>query len=381
MHSAGSREPYIIFKREILSMRILFFIDSLVSGGKERRLTELVRTLKTQPDIEFELVVMNKNIHYQEVLNLGINIHFIIRKTKKDISVFSRFYKLCKNYRPDIIHCWDSMTAVYLVPACILLNIKLVNGMVVNSPVKQNILNKDWLRGKLTFPFSDVIVGNSNAGLDAYKAPKSKSAVIYNGFNFDRTQNLRAKEIIRREINAESGFVIGMVASFSASKDYKTYYKAAQILLAKRKDITFLAIGKRTDSQESIDLIDNKYIEHFRLLGELSGIESFVNCMDICVLSTFTEGVSNSILEYMALGKPVVATSGGGTNEIVIDKVTGHLISPSDPEELALKLEVLLNDADECGRMGLAGKERIIDEFSIDAMVRKYINLYYKLNA
>jgi glycosyltransferase involved in cell wall biosynthesis len=81
------------------------------------------------------------------------------------------------------------------------------------------------------------------------------------------------------------------------------------------------------------------------------------------------------------LGKPVVATAGGGTNEIVRDKVTGLLISPSDPEELALKLELLLNDADLCARMGLAGKERIIDEFSIDAMVRKYINLYYKLNA
>jgi glycosyltransferase involved in cell wall biosynthesis len=362
-------------------MKILFFIDSLVSGGKERRLTELVRTLKTQPDIDFELVVMNSNIHYQEVLNLGINIHFIIRKTKKDISVFSRFYKLCKSYRPDIIHCWDSMTAVYLVPACILLNIKLVNGMVVNSPVKQNILNKDWLRAKLTFPFSDVIVGNSNAGLSAYKAPKNKSTVIYNGFNFDRTQNLRDKEIARKEINAVSGFVIGMVASFSGSKDYKTYYKAAQILLSKRTDITFLAIGKRTDSEESRDIIDDQYIEHFRLLGELSGVESLVNIMDICVLSTFTEGVSNSILEYMALGKPVVATAGGGTNEIVRDKVTGFLISPSDPEELALKLETLLNDADLCARMGLAGKERIIDEFSIDAMVRKYINLYYNLNA
>jgi glycosyltransferase involved in cell wall biosynthesis len=130
-----------------------------------------------------------------------------------------------------------------------------------------------------------------------------------------------------------------------------------------------------------MDLIDIQYIEHFRLLGELSGVESLVNIMDICVLSTFTEGVSNSILEYMALGKPVVATAGGGTNEIVSDTVTGLLISPSDPEELALKLELLLNDTDLCARMGLAGKERIIEEFSIDAMVRKYINLYYKLNA
>ncbi|MBK8881900.1 MAG: glycosyltransferase [Bacteroidales bacterium] len=176
-------------------MKVLFFIDSLVSGGKERRLTELLRTLNTQENIDFELVVMNEKIHYKEVLELGINIHRIVRKTKKDISVFFKFYKLCREYKPDIIHCWDSMTAVYLVPICKLLKIKLVNGMVVNSPAMQNFKNKDWLRGRLTFPFSNVIVGNSKAGLLAYRAPKEKSIVINNGFNFDRTEKLIQKTL------------------------------------------------------------------------------------------------------------------------------------------------------------------------------------------
>ena len=105
-------------------------------------------------------------------------------------------------------------------------------------------------------------------------------------------------------------------------------------------------------------------------------MESFVNAMDICVLSTFTEGISNSILEYMALEKPVVATSGGGTNEIVVDNVTGFLIGPSNPEELAEKLDMLLNDADLRASMGQAGKQRVLNEFSIDKMSGKYIDLY-----
>lgn len=357
-------------------MKILFFINTLDSGGKERRLTELMRALKFKQDIEFELVVMSNDIHYKEVFDLGINIHYITRKTKKDISVFYRFYKLCRNYRPDIVHCWDSMTAVYLVPTCKLLHIKLVNGMVVDSPVKQNIFNKYWLRAKLTFPFSDIIVGNSKAGLKAYKAPKNKSIVIYNGFNFDRTENLISKKIIKKQISTDSNYLIGMVASFSEKKDFETYYRAAKFLLNSRKDITFLAIGTGTDSVESKNLIDNQYIDHFRLLGKNSGVESFINAMDICVLSTFTEGISNSILEYMALEKPVVATSGGGTNEIVMDNKTGFLINPSNPKELAEKLEILLNDADLRTNMGLAGKERVMNEFSIDQMVRKYNDLY-----
>lgn len=357
-------------------MKILFFIDSLNAGGKERRLTELMKALVIKQDIEFELVVMSNVIHYREVLNLGINIHYIKRTTKKDISVFARVYKICKNYRPDIVHCWDSMTAIYLVSACKLLHIKLVNGMVVDSPMKQNLGNKHWFRAKLTFPFSDIIVGNSKAGLLAYKAPVNKSVVIHNGFNFDRTENLIDKEIIKKQIYTDSKILIGMVASFSEHKDFKTYYRAANLVLNLRKDIVFMAIGTGTDSPAAQFLIDNRNIRNHRLLGKKSDVESFINAMDICVLATFTEGISNSILEYMAFEKPVVATSGGGTNEIVVDNKTGFLINPSNPEELAEKLEILLNDTDLRFRMGHAGKERVMNEFSIDKMARKYIELY-----
>ena len=360
-------------------MRLLFVSGTLGSGGKERRLTELMRSLKSDRDIEFELVVMSSDIHYKEVFDLGINIRFIIRKTKKDISVFSQFYKLCRDYRPDIVHCWDSMTAVYLVPACKILHIKLVNGMVINSPLKRNIFNKHWLRARLTFPFSDMIVGNSQAGLTAYRAPENKSIVIHNGFNFDRTKNLTSKEIIKRKI-AGSEYLVGMVAAFNDHKDYKTYFGAAQLLLGKRKDITFLAIGKDTESIDSENLIDKIYLDHFRLIGISSNVESFINAMDICVLSTFTEGLSNSILEYMALGKPVIATNAGGTSEIIADNETGFLINPSIPEELAEKIEILLNDRQLCITMGLAGKERVVNKFSIDQMVSKYTNLYKSLD-
>ena len=362
-------------------MKILFFIDTLAAGGKERRLTELMKALKLKQDIEFELVVMSKDIHYKEVLDLDINIHYIIRKTKKDISVLNKFYRLCRNYRPDIVHCWDSMTAIYLIPACKLLHIKLVNGMVIDSPVRQNIFNKHWLRAKLTFPFSDIIVGNSKAGLLAYKAPENKSKIIFNGFNFDRIKNLISKEVLKKQISTDSDYIIGMVGSFSENKDYKTYFRAAQLLLHTRKNITFLAAGKETDSVMSRNLIDSQYLGHFRLLGNKKGIESFINAMDICVLSTFTEGISNSILEYMALAKPVIATSGGGTNEIVIDRVTGFLIGPSDPQELAEKMELLLDNAELSAEMGSAGKERVLKEFSIDKMVTQYISLYEKILA
>jgi glycosyltransferase involved in cell wall biosynthesis len=357
-------------------MKILFFVDILDTGGKERRLAELMKAYVGIQDIEFELVVMSHEIDFRELFDLGIKIHYILRKTHKDVLVFYWFYKLCLKFKPDIVHCWDSMTAVYSVPACKMLNIKLVNGMVSNSPLKQNFLDKQYFRAKITFLFSDAIVSNSKAGLLAYKAPKRKSYVIGNAFNFNRVNNLVSKENVKIQLKIETNFIIGMLANFTNSKDYKTYFAAAVSLLKDRSDITFVAIGIATDSVDSKALIDSRYIDYFRLLGKRIDIESLINVMDICVLSTFTEGISNSILEYMALEKPVVASIGGGTNEIVVDNETGFLIKPSDPEELAQKLEILLSDADLRMRMGLAGRKQVIDKFSVEKMVKNYINLY-----
>lgn len=360
-------------------MKILFIIDCLSSGGKERRLTELLKALRSNQEIDFELITMSHDVHYKEILELKIPIHYLIRKTKKDLSIFSKLYRLCKSLNPDIIHCWDSMTAIYSAPVCKLLKIPLINGMVIDSPQKQNIFNKYWLRAKISFPFSDYIVGNSKAGITAYNAPLSKSRVIPNGFNFNRILKVTSKEKIREQSEINSKFVVGMVASFTIYKDYKTFFKAAQIILDKRKDVTFMAIGSFTDSSLAKSLIDSKNFKYFRLLGNKTGIESYINIMDVCVLSTFTEGISNSILEYMALGKPVIATSGGGTNEIIDNNKTGFLVHVSDPKDLASKIEILLEDENLRTNMGIAGKERIKDVFSIDTMLNKYTELYLSI--
>src|SRR5665647_954940 len=188
-------------------MKILFFINGIYLGGKERRLVELMKEIKLRKQFEFELVVMNPEINYREIFDLKIKIHYLIRKTKKDLSVFLKFYKICKDYKPDVIHCWDSMTAIYSIPACRLLNIKLMNGMVVDSPSKRNILNKNWLRAKLAFPFSNIIIGNSKAGLQAYNTPLKKSFVVYNGYNFNRNEHLLENKIIRENFNIQTRYI------------------------------------------------------------------------------------------------------------------------------------------------------------------------------
>jgi len=360
-------------------MKILFFINCLAAGGKERRLVELMKGLKKHPEIQFELIVMENDIHYKEVYDLGINIHFLIRKSKKDFRIFKLLYNCCKEYKPDIIHCWDSMTSIYSVPVCRLLKIKLVNGMVVDTPVKTNFFNLGQIRARVTFPFSNIVIGNSKAGLAGYKAPGKKSLCIYNGFNFERLKRVD-HSFSKESLNIASDYLVTMVGAFSDRKDYATYIAAAKMICDKRNDVTFIAIGDGVNFSSVLGKIPHQYKDRILLLGKRSNVESFIAISDICVLTTNArvhgEGISNSILEYMALGKPVIATTGGGTNEIVEYQKTGFLISSENPIALSEKIEILLNDKCLREKMGIAGRERITNMFSIEKMVDSYIKVY-----
>jgi len=359
-------------------MRILLFIDTLGSGGKERMAVELMKGLKSK-NIDFELVVFSEDIHYQEILNAGIVIHQIVRKVKKDISVFIKVFAICKKYKPNVVHCFDSMSAVFLSPVVKLLGCKFVNGLVINTPTRTEFFNKHLLRARLTFPFSNIIVGNCEAGLAAYKAPKRRSVCIHNGFDFKRVEILLPKSAVKVDLDIKTKYVVGMVASFSEYKDYSTYFAAAQLLLKKRRDITFLAIGRDTDCEQAKDFIDESNYEYFRLLGSKTNVESLINVMDVCVLSTFTEGISNAIMEYMALSKPVIATRGGGTEEILEDNITGFLVGPRNAIELSNKIERLITDEKLRLRMGEAGKRSVQNKFSIHKMVDQFILTYKEL--
>lgn len=367
-------------------VRILFFIDSLTAGGKERRLVQLMEGLHGISDIEFCLVIMSMDINYSKVFDLNIEIHYLLRKNKKDFKIFKKFYRLCKQYKPDLVHCWDSMTCIYAVPACRLLHIKLINGMVVDAPPNLRIFNKHWLRGQLTFRFSDKIVGNSQAGLKAYCTPNYKSVCIYNGIDFKRFDNLKDPDLMRDEIfnpNTRNLFIVGMVAAFEKRKDYYTIMKSALILTRQIEHIRFVFVGDGTFLKNIKGMVPDSLIKRIIFLGKRSDIESVVNIFDIGVLLTNTkvhgEGISNSIIEYMALKKPVIATRGGGTNEIVIDNQNGFVIEPGNSDQLNEKILLLMREPELANKLGEQGWKMVESKFKLEKMTNHFLKLYYDL--
>jgi len=354
-------------------MKILFFASTLGRGGLERQLVELIKGLQKFPDIESELVLTDKQIHYNEIYKTNIRIHFIERrKIKKDIRLFFEFYKIVRKYRPNVINVWDDMTAIYSIPTKILLRIPVVNCEIRSAPT---FITKGIKRHKINKLFSDMIVANSYAGLISYKESVEKCKVIYNGFDLKRIENLQLKSVIRDRFNLRTKFVVVMVARFSKAKDYNTYIQAATIVLNKNMDVSFLCIGSGDDSCMKLS-VSNNHKNNILFLGQQNDIESIVNICDICVLSTYTEGISNSILEYMALSKPVIATEGGGTKELVIDNKTGYLVPQKSPEVIAEKINYLLEKPYISKQLGENGYKNIVENFNFDKMVKEYYNIF-----
>ena len=354
-------------------MKILFFVESLRSGGKERRLVELIKGLLKHDDISMELALMEEDIHYDDIASTGIQIHYVLRKNlKRDPRVFFKFYNVVKKMKPDIIHVWGNMVAIYAIPAKVLLNIPMVNNQITDAPTD---VGTSLMGPRSTFRYSDMILANSQAGLKAYNAPLEKSSVIYNGFDFNRVSSLKEKTEVAEKFNIHTKYVVGMVASFSYKKDYNAYIKAATLVLEKNREVTFICVGSG-DATEQEQLVKEKDKNNILFLGKQQGVESIMNICDIGVLATFTEGISNSILEFMALGKPIVATGAGGCSELIAHTKNGFLLEVGNFKELANKITYLLENENERINFGNMSKKIVNDKFSITKMIDAFKTVY-----
>lgn len=125
----------------------------------------------------------------------------------------------------------------------------------------------------------------------------------------------------------------------------------------------------------------NKCGDKIKFTGFLSDVDSIIRETDIGVLCTkienHAEGISNAILEFMAHGKPVVATDTGGTPEIIENNLSGFLVKPNNPNELAEKILNLIESNDLRINMGRRGAAIVKNKFSLDVMARKFKDLYH----
>ena len=149
------------------------------------------------------------------------------------------------------------------------------------------------------------------------------------------------------------------------------------IIREKYSNVGFVCVGDGPQYNHIRQTYENNQNSNgLYYLGKQVDVESIISIFDIGVLTTYTEGISNSIMEYMALGKPVIATDGGGTKELLNNKISGYLISVGDKKDLVDKLIFLINHPSISKEMGRNGRKIIKAKFNIDLMIDKYKKLY-----
>ncbi|GHA72841.1 glycosyltransferase family 4 protein [Pontibacter akesuensis] len=364
-------------------LRILFFIGSLRSGGKERRMIELLTYLNGKGRYELLVALTQNEIHYPDFFKLNIPHVVLKRRWKRsDPTLPLQFYRICNQFQPHIIHAWGRMQSFYTLPAVIAQGVPLVNSQITAAPPKLKRWSLPNLIDRLNFRFSKIILSNSKAGIDTYKPPAAKSRVVYNGINMNRFAELPSIDDIKRKYGIATPYTVIMSASFTPHKDYNTFYRIAEQITNARDDVSFIGVGGVDKDDSEFRRLQSISSGNLRILfpGRINDVEALVNACSIGVLfsnkQVHGEGISNSIMEYMSLAKPVVANDAGGTREIVHHNQNGYLILNQSEEEIIALINDLINDQEKRASFGRASKKIIEETFSLESMGKAFEQVY-----
>lgn len=363
-------------------MTILFLADNLGMGGKERRMLELIKSLSADPKNKIILLsITDQGVGFKYMYELPITILESNRKSKFSLQPFFIIRNAVKKYQPDIVHSWGSMCSFYCLPLLPFRRFRFINSVIADAPLHLPWYNKNYLRGRITFLFSDVVLSNSLAGIRSYDAPRKKTFCIYNGIDMNRFSNLIDPDLLKQELGIQPfRFIAGMVGNFHDRKDYFTFTAAAIRMAEQHRDACFLLIGEGYNRPAVEAMVPEHLKNNIRFLGKRKDVESLNQVLTVGVLCTNSdvhgEGVSNSIIEYMSLGKPVLATEGGGTNEVIEPGINGFLLKNKNAEDLLSRLLIMYENPETCKKMGEQALKTIHQKFMLDRMTREFIAVY-----
>lgn len=369
---------------------VLHLIGSFHQGGSERQALQLARLLKAEGTYNIFLAALNKNgVLLEEANNAGFtDIPEFPLNSFYDANFLLQVRKCARFLREnkiEIIQTHDFYTNVFGLFAA---KSARVPFKIASKRETGGMRSKPQiLVEKLAFRLADKIVANSEAVknyLIREKIPAKKIEVIYNGLDLERflieKQN---KAVICNQVGlpfSENIKFITLVANLRHTvKNQPMFLRAAQKVLQKFPKAHFVLAGEGELERDLENLAKElKIAENTHFIGRCQKIPELLSVSRVCVLTSYAEGFSNSILEYMAAGKPVAATNVGGAAEAIVEGETGFIVGSDDDAELANRLIELLADEEKAERFGKRGREIVQAKFSTQTQLNKTLELYRK---
>lgn len=367
-----------------MSETIVYPLPRFQIGGAEQQLLELVRGLDKQQFHPIVAVLHGGGPLESEFRSIpGVEIIEINRGGKADITPILRLAKLLRLRRARIVQPYLSPTTAFGALAGLLAGTP-IRIMTERSGMGRHMSFYVRLQDRLT-PFATCVVANSEAGrvsLIQRGVPAHKIKVIVNGINRDR---LRVNRSIVDEFRArlsvpEGGKVVGILASLLPVKRHDVFLRAAATLSQRHPGARFAIFGDGILRSELEQMVVSLGIaDRVVLFGNQRQVAECLSACDLLVSASRVEGLSNSILEAMALDVPVVATDIPGTQEIVHDRSTGYLVPVGDDRQLADTIDYAFSHPEETARYTARAREMIDTRFSLQRMVADHVALYTSL--
>jgi len=311
----------------------------------------------------------------------GLDLVPLTPKTEMDLAAAWRLSRLIKQLGPDIVHAHDphgvAMAALALSMSTQLAKPPLVAARRVDFHLKGNALSRWKYRQVDCFICaSDAI----RAMLVADGVPAVRAVTVHEGIDLGRVEAAPVADLHAELWLPHHAPLVGNVAALVPHKGQRHLIEAAAVVIQKVPDARFVIAGEGELRPQLERLIKERHLEkHVFLAGFRPDILSVHKAFDIFVMSSITEGLGTSLLDAMACGKPIVATTAGGMPEVVADGRTGILVPPRDHETMAAAIVKLLTEETARAEMGAAGLARVRTLFSAERMVQDTLAVYRRV--
>jgi glycosyltransferase involved in cell wall biosynthesis len=368
-------------------VKVTHIITDLDRGGCEGVLARLV-TYDNSNTHEI-IVLKDKGVYGDKLVASGVNV-VALGMTNRTISLkaFVILYRYLLITKPDVVQTW--MFHADLVGGVVakIVGIKKIFWGIRAASIKLQPINTRLVI-RLCSLFSYFIPTKIVCcGVMAKQVmsnnfySKRKLSIIHNGCDvnkFDKDGAIISRNILNPALK-QNDYLIGFVARWDSHKDIPNLLAALNIVIKNRANIKFLFVGEglNENNNELCEIIGSAGLtNNIILLGTRNDIPDFMRTIDVCVLSSVSEAFPNVLLESMACCSPCVTTDVGDTR-LIVDE-TGWIVPHSNHKALAkaiIEAVSEIQDEQQWGQRGKKCRDRIVNKFSLDYMVKSYLDLW-----
>ena len=367
---------------------VMHVIYRLSVGGLENGLVNLINHMPAER-YRHAIVCLTDHTEFRNrITRQEVPVIALHRATGRDLGTHRRFWRTLRCLRPHIVHTRNLPALEYLVPAALAGVPGRIHGEhgrdvydLDGANFKYNMLRRAVR--PLVHHYTAVSADLAAWLLRTVGIHRDRVTQILNGVD---TRIFHPRSGPRVPLGPEGfappgSFVLGTVGRMQAVKDQVSLARAFAHLLETlpggRDRLRLVMVGDGPLRDESLRFLRNASADQLAWLpGDQPNVADILRGLDLFVLPSLREGISNTILEAMASGLPVVATRVGGSPEVVEEGETGMLVPPGDAVALADAIGAYVRDHDLSARHGCAGRKRVEARFSLEAMVNGYMRVY-----